>query len=38
LVERWSRYVILFALPNGNSAEAVRVALSATVQRLLEHL
>ena len=38
LVERWSRYVMLFALPYGNSAEAVRVALSATVQRLPEHL
>jgi len=38
LVERWSRYVMLFALPDGNSAEAVRVALSATVQRLPEHL
>jgi len=37
-VERWSRYVMLFALPDGNSAEAVRVALSATVQRLPEHL
>jgi len=38
LVERWSRYVMLFALPDGNSAEAVRMALSATVQRLPEHL
>jgi len=38
LVERWSRYVMLFALPDGNTAEAVRVALSATVQRLPEHL
>ncbi len=38
LVERWSRYVMLFALPNGNTAEAVRVALAATVQRLPEHL
>ena len=37
-VERWSRCVMLFALPDGNSAEAVRVALSATVQRLPEHL
>jgi len=37
-MERWSRYVILFALPNGNSAEEVRVALSVTVQRLPEHL
>jgi IS30 family transposase len=38
LVERWSRYVMLFALPDGNTAEAARVALSATVQRLPEHL
>ena len=34
LVERWSRYVMLFGLPDGNTAEAVRVALAATVQRL----
>jgi IS30 family transposase len=38
LVERWSRYVMLFALPDGNSAQAVRDALTATVQRLPEHL
>ncbi len=38
LVERWSRYVMLFGLPDGNSAEAVRTALAATVQRLPEHL
>ncbi len=38
LVERWSRYVMLFGLPDGNTAEAVRVALSATVQRLPGHL
>ena len=38
LVERWSRYVMLFPLPDGNTAEAVRVALAATVQRLPEHL
>ena len=38
LVERWSRYVMLFSLPDGNTAEAVRVALAATVQRLPEHL
>jgi len=38
LVERWSRYVMLFALPDGNTAEAVRVALSTTVQRLPDHL
>ena len=34
LVERWSRYVMLFSLPDGNTAEAVRTALAATVQRL----
>ncbi len=38
LVERWSRYVMLFGLPDGNTAEAVRDALTATVQRLPEHL
>jgi len=38
LVERWSRYVMLFTLPDGNTAEAVRVALAATVQRLPAHL
>ena len=38
LVERWSRYVMLFPLPDGNTAEAVRTALAATVQRLPEHL
>jgi IS30 family transposase len=38
LVERWSRYVMLFPLPYGNTAEAVRVALTETVQRLPDHL
>ncbi len=38
LVERRSRYVMLFPLPDGNTAEAVRDALTATVQRLPEHL
>ena len=38
LVERWSRYLMLFPLPEGNTAEAVRDALTATVQRLPEHL
>ena len=38
LVERWSRYVMLFPLPNGKTAEAVRVALTEAVQRLPEHL
>ncbi len=38
LVERWSRYVMLFALPDGHSADAVRVALEETVQQLPIHL
>ncbi len=38
LVERRCRYVMLFGLPDGNSAEAVRDALTATVQRLPDHL
>jgi IS30 family transposase len=38
LVERWSRYVMLFCLPDGNTAEAVRTALAETIQRLPEHL
>ena len=38
LVERWSRYVMLFPLPDGHSAEAVRTALQATIGRLPEHL
>jgi len=38
LVERWSRYVMLFPLPDGNSAEAVRTALAETVHQLPEHL
>ncbi|MFQ5524556.1 MAG: IS30 family transposase [Acidimicrobiia bacterium] len=38
LVERWSRYVMLFPLPNGHSAEAVRNALAETVQKLPVHL
>ena len=38
LVERWSRYVMLFPLPHGHTAEAVRVALEATVKRLPAHL
>ena len=37
-MERWSRYVMLFPLPDGHSAEAVRTALAATVQRLPVHL
>ncbi len=38
LVERHTRYVMLFPLPDGNTAEAVRTALAATVQRLPDHL
>ena len=38
LVERWSRYVMLFPLPEGNTAESVRDALTTTVQRLPKHL
>jgi len=37
LVERHSRYVMLFPLPD-NKAESVRVALTDTVKRLPEHL
>ena len=33
LVERYTRYVMLFPLPEGNTAEAVRNQLAATVQR-----
>jgi len=38
LVERWSRYVMLFRLPDGHTAQAVRDALTETVQQLPEHL
>ena len=38
LVERWSRYVMLFPLPDGKNAEAVRDALETTVHKLPEHL
>ena len=38
LVERHTRYVMLFPLPDGNTAESVRSQLAATVQRLPEHL
>ena len=38
LVERATRYVMLFPLPDGNTAEAVRTALAETVQRLPAHL
>ena len=38
LVERWSRYVLLFPLPDGHTAEQVRQALHARVLTLPEHL
>ena len=38
LVERHSRYLMLFPLPDGNTAEAVRTALGATMQQLPKHL
>jgi len=38
LVERHTRYVMLFPPPEGNTAEAVRNQLAATVQRLPDHL
>jgi IS30 family transposase len=38
LVERHTRYVMLFPLPDGATAESVRVALKDTVQKLPEHL
>jgi len=38
LVERHTRYVMLFPLPDGHTAQAVRVALQQTVQKLPEHL
>ena len=38
LVERHTRYVMLFPLPDGNTAETVRDALTETVQRLPDHL
>ena len=34
----WSRHVMLFPLPDGHNAEAVRDALTQTVQKLPEHL
>ncbi len=38
LVERWSRYVMLFKLPDGHTAESVRTGLAEVIQRLPEHL
>jgi IS30 family transposase len=38
LVERHTRYVMLFRVPKGNKAEDVRIALTDTVRKLPEHL
>ena len=38
LVERQTRYVMLFQVPKGNKAEDVRVALTDTIKKLPEHL
>jgi len=38
LVERQTRYVMLFRLPDNNTAESVRTALAETVQKLPKHL
>lgn len=38
LVERWSRYVMLFRLPDGNSAESARAGLAEVIGRLPDHL
>ncbi len=38
LVERQSRYVMLFPVPKGNRAEDVRVALTNTIKKLPDHL
>ncbi len=38
LVERHSRYLMLFPLPNGHTAEAVRTALGDTIRRLPDQL
>ena len=38
LVERQSRYLVLFPLPEGNTAEAVSRALAEAIGRLPEHL
>jgi len=38
LVERHTRYVMLFQVPKGNKAEDVRVALTDTITKLPEHL
>ncbi len=38
LVERQTRYVMLFPLPDGNTAKDVRVALTDTIKKLPEHL
>jgi IS30 family transposase len=38
LVERQTRYVMLFRVPKGNKAEDVRIALTDTIRKLPDHL
>ncbi len=38
LVERQTRYVMLFRVPKGNKAEDVRIALTDTIKKLPQHL
>jgi IS30 family transposase len=38
LVERQTRYVMLFKAPKGNNTEDVRVGLTDTIKELPEHL
>ena len=38
LVERQTRYVMLFQVPKGNKAQDVRIALTDTIKKLPEHL
>ena len=38
LVERHTRYVMLFQVPKGNKAEDVTIALTDTIKKLPEHL
>ena len=38
LVERQTRYVMLFQVPKGNKADDVRVALTDTIKKLPQHL
>ncbi len=38
LVERRTRYVMLFQVPKGNRAEHVRIALTEMIRKLRDHL